>query len=53
MIHEGADPVDVVTQNMSRPLIAEVSPLVAEAAHHADVPPPSEGAEEKGRCVAS
>lgn len=39
VIHEGADPVEVVTQNMSRPLKPEVNPLVAEAAHHSEVPP--------------
>jgi hypothetical protein len=38
VIHEGADPVQVVTENMSRPLKAEVSPMVAEAAHYAEVP---------------
>lgn len=34
VVHEGADPVQVVTDNMSRPLIPEVNPLVAEAAAH-------------------
>ena len=38
VIHEGADPVQVVTENMSRPLKAEVNPMVAEAAHYAEVP---------------
>lgn len=41
VIHEGADPHDVVTQNMSRPLKAEVDPNVAEAAHKAEVPLPA------------
>lgn len=35
VVNENADPVAVVTESMSRPLIAEVNPLVAEAAHHA------------------
>ncbi|KAL4427998.1 hypothetical protein ABPG75_002087 [Micractinium tetrahymenae] len=39
VIHEGADPVDVVTQNMSRPLKPEVDRRVAQAAHLAEVPP--------------
>lgn len=34
VIHEGADPVEVVTKNMSRPLKAEVDQRVAQAAHH-------------------
>ena len=38
VIHEGADPVQVVTENMSRPLKAEVNPMGAEAAHYAEVP---------------
>lgn len=45
VIHEGADPVDVVTQNMSRPLKPEVDSRVAQAAHLAEVPTvPSDGA---------
>ena len=34
----GADPIQIVSETMSRPLIPEVNPLVAEAAHHAEVP---------------
>ena len=34
VIHEGADPLEVVAANMSRPLKPEVSPLVAGAAQH-------------------
>lgn len=45
VLHEGADAVAVVTQNMSRPLKPEVDPLVAEAAHRAEVP----GGGEDGR----
>ena len=40
VIHEGADPVQVQTENMSRPLKAEVDARVAMAAHHAEVPAP-------------
>jgi glycerol-3-phosphate dehydrogenase (NAD(P)+) len=35
VIYEGANPLEVVTKNMSRPLKPEVSTLVANAAHHA------------------
>lgn len=34
VVNEGADPVQIVTENMSRPLKPEVDPRVAEAAHH-------------------
>lgn len=37
VIHENADPLAVVAANMTRPLKPEVSPLVAEAAHHVHV----------------
>ena len=32
VIHEGANPVEVVSKSMSRPLKAEVDPAVAAAA---------------------
>ena len=38
VVNEGADPIQIVSETMSRPLIPEVNPLVAEAAHHAEVP---------------
>jgi glycerol-3-phosphate dehydrogenase (NAD(P)+) len=31
VIHENADPLEIVASNMSRPLHSEVSPIVAEA----------------------
>jgi glycerol-3-phosphate dehydrogenase (NAD(P)+) len=31
VIHENADPLEIVASNMSRPLRPEVSPIVAEA----------------------
>lgn len=34
VIHEGADPKQVVLENMSRPLKQEVNQLVIDAAHH-------------------
>ena len=39
VVNEGADPIQVVTETMSRPLIPEVNPAVAEAAHQAEVVP--------------
>lgn len=35
VIHEKADPLEVLASNMSRPLKPEISPMVAEAAQHA------------------
>jgi hypothetical protein len=35
VIHEKADPLEVLASSMSRPLKPEISPLVAEAAQHA------------------
>ncbi len=34
VIHEGADPLEIVASNMSRPLKPEVSPIVSEAYLH-------------------
>ena len=43
VIHEGADPVQVVTENMSRPLKPEVDRAVAQAARGAEVPSQGDG----------
>lgn len=34
VIHEGADPLEIVASNMSRPLKPEVSPIISEAYLH-------------------
>lgn len=38
VIHEGANPLDVVTENMSRPLKPEVNAFVAAAAAAGQLP---------------
>lgn len=37
VIHEGANPLEVIAENMSRPLKPEVNPIVAEAARRTQV----------------